>query len=72
MKINSKPVDMKAKYRVAANEYLAMGGSSFSVFKEGTDPVYSVPDVDAVVKYFAEKSPVQDPKQNRIIDISAK
>ncbi len=26
MKINGKPVDLKAKYRVAANEYLATGG----------------------------------------------
>ncbi|MBD2809504.1 bifunctional metallophosphatase/5'-nucleotidase [Xenorhabdus sp. Vera] len=72
MKINSKLVDMKAKYRVASNEYLATGGSNFSVFKEGTDPVYSVPDVDAVVKYFTEKSPIQYPKQDRIIDIGAK
>ncbi|WP_340610922.1 bifunctional metallophosphatase/5'-nucleotidase [Xenorhabdus bharatensis] len=71
MKINGKPVDMKAKYRVAANEYLATGGSNFSVFKEGTDPVYSVPDVDAVVKYFAEKSPIAYPKKDRITDISS-
>ncbi|WP_319939122.1 bifunctional metallophosphatase/5'-nucleotidase [Xenorhabdus littoralis] len=72
MKINGKPVDMKAKYRVAANEYLATGGSNFSVFKEGTDPVYSVPDVDAVVKYFKEKSPIHYPKLDRIIDLGAK
>ncbi|WP_340615016.1 bifunctional metallophosphatase/5'-nucleotidase [Xenorhabdus thailandensis] len=72
MKINGKTVDMQAKYRVAANDYLATGGSSFSVFKEGTDPVYSMPDVDAVVKYFTEKSPIQYPKQDRIIDIGTK
>ncbi|SFU38336.1 hypothetical protein [Xenorhabdus koppenhoeferi] len=40
--------------------------------KEGTDPVYNVLDVDAVVKYFTEKSPIQYPKQDRIIDIGAK
>ncbi|MBI6549020.1 bifunctional metallophosphatase/5'-nucleotidase [Xenorhabdus lircayensis] len=72
IKINGKPVDIKAKYRVAANEYLATGGSSFSVFKEGTDPVYNVPDVDAVVKFFSEKSPIYYPKQDRIIDLGAK
>ncbi|MGS0629368.1 MULTISPECIES: bifunctional metallophosphatase/5'-nucleotidase [Photorhabdus] len=69
MKINGKPVELSGKYRVVANEYLAMGGSSFSVFKEGTDPVYSVPDVDAVVKYFAEKSPVAYPTQARIVNV---
>ncbi|PHM39980.1 Adenosine synthase A [Xenorhabdus mauleonii] len=72
MKINGKPVEMSAKYRVAANEYLATGGSNFSVFKEGTDPVYSVPDVDAVVKYFKEKSPIRYPEQDRIIDLGSK
>ncbi|AOM41195.1 bifunctional metallophosphatase/5'-nucleotidase [Xenorhabdus hominickii] len=72
MKINGKPVDLQTKYRVAANEYLATGGSSFSVFKEGTDPVYNVPDIDAVVKYFTEKSPIYYPKQDRIIDLGAK
>ncbi|WP_340615322.1 bifunctional metallophosphatase/5'-nucleotidase [Xenorhabdus entomophaga] len=72
IKINGKPIDLKAKYRVAANEYLATGGSSFSVFKEGTDPVYNVPDVDAVVKYFTEKSPIHYPKQDRIIDLGRK
>ncbi|CAM3930340.1 bifunctional metallophosphatase/5'-nucleotidase [Xenorhabdus thuongxuanensis] len=72
MKINDQPVDMQEKYRVAANEYLATGGSSFSVFKEGTDPVYSLSDVDAVVKYFIEKSPIQYPKYDRIIDIGTK
>ncbi|KMJ46112.1 5'-nucleotidase [Xenorhabdus khoisanae] len=72
IKINGKPIDLKAKYRVAANEYLATGGSNFSVFKEGTDPVYNVPDVDAVVKYFTEKSPIHYPKQDRIIDLGRK
>lgn len=72
MKINGKPVDLKAKYRVAANEYLATGGSNFSVFKEGTDPVYSVPDIEAVVNYFAKKSPIIYPKQDRIVDINRK
>ncbi|HEK2813124.1 TPA: bifunctional metallophosphatase/5'-nucleotidase [Proteus mirabilis] len=66
MRIDGKPVDMKANYRVVANEYLATGGSNFSVLKEGKDPVYSVPDVDAVVKYFAEQSPIAQPKANNI------
>lgn len=72
MKINGKPVKLKGKCRVVANEFLATGGSSFSVFKEGTDPVYGVPDVDAVVKYFSEKSPIAYPKQARIVDVNKK
>ncbi|MCT8347289.1 bifunctional metallophosphatase/5'-nucleotidase [Photorhabdus temperata] len=72
MKINGKPVKLKGKYRVVANEFLATGGSSFSVFKEGTDPIYGVPDVDAVVKYFAERSPIAYPEQARIVDMGEK
>ncbi|PQQ27946.1 hypothetical protein C6H64_15490 [Photorhabdus luminescens] len=70
IKINGEPVELNLKYRVVANEFLATGGSNFSVFNEGIDPVYSVPDVDAVMKYFAEKSPIAYPKQDRIINVN--
>ncbi|TNH44293.1 bifunctional metallophosphatase/5'-nucleotidase [Photorhabdus luminescens] len=72
MRINGEPIELNGKYRVAANEFLATGGDNFSVFNEGIDPVYSVPDVDAVMKYFAEKSPVAYPKQDRIINVNEK
>ncbi|OCA52467.1 bifunctional metallophosphatase/5'-nucleotidase [Photorhabdus namnaonensis] len=70
IKINGKPVELNVKYRVIANEFLATGGSNFSVFNEGIDPIYNVPDVDAVIKYFAEKSPITYPKQDRIVNVS--
>ncbi|MEK9495224.1 bifunctional metallophosphatase/5'-nucleotidase [Photorhabdus sp. P32] len=70
MKINGEPIELNRKYRVAANEFLATGGDNFSVFNEGIDPVYSVPDVDAVMKYFAEKSPIAYPKQDRITNVN--
>ncbi|TDB54098.1 bifunctional metallophosphatase/5'-nucleotidase [Photorhabdus luminescens] len=70
MKINGEPIELNGKYRVVANEFLATGGDNFSVFNEGIDPVYSVPDVDAVMKYFAEKSPIAYPKQDRIINVN--
>ncbi|RAX03065.1 MULTISPECIES: 5'-nucleotidase C-terminal domain-containing protein [unclassified Photorhabdus] len=70
MKINGKPIELNGKYRVVANEFLATGRNNFSVFNEGIDPVYSVPDVDAVMKYFAEKSPIAYPKQDRIVNVN--
>ncbi|MCW7764139.1 bifunctional metallophosphatase/5'-nucleotidase [Photorhabdus luminescens] len=70
MKINGEPIELNGKYRVVANEFLATGGDNFSVFNEGIDPVYSMPDVDAVMKYFAEKSPISYPKQDRIINVN--
>nr|WP_278979384.1 bifunctional metallophosphatase/5'-nucleotidase [Providencia alcalifaciens] len=66
MKLNGKPIDMKKSYRVAANEFLATGGSRFSAFKQGKDRIYSLPDNEALMKYFKDNSPVQLPTDERI------
>ncbi len=66
MKFNGKPVDMNKSYRVAANEFLATGGSRFSAFKQGKDRVYSLPDNEALMEYFKDNSPVSVPTDVRI------
>lgn len=66
MKLNGKPIDMKKNYRVAANEFLATGGSRFSAFKQGKDRIYSLPDNEALMKYFKDNSPIQLPTDERI------
>lgn len=66
MKFNGQPVDMNKAYRVAANEFLATGGSRFSAFKQGKDRVYSLPDNEALMAYFKDNSPVKLPTDIRI------
>ena len=66
IKLNGKPLDMNKSYRVAANEFLATGGSRFSAFKEGKDRVYSLPDNEALMEYFKNNSPVSVPSDVRI------
>ena len=64
--INGTPVDRATSYRVAMNSFLATGGDGFSVFNEGTDQLGGEVDLDALVKYFMENSPVAPGPQNRI------
>jgi 5'-nucleotidase len=49
--LDGTPIDPAGKYRVAANAFLAAGGDGFSVFREGTERVSGVVDLDAFVAY---------------------
>jgi 5'-nucleotidase len=64
--IGGVAVDKAATYRVAMNNFLAGGGDGFSVFNEGTDPLGGEIDLDALVNYFGDNSPVAPGPQNRI------
>lgn len=66
MKLNGKPIDMKKTYRVAANEFLATGGSNFSAFKQGKERVYSLPDNEAMMLYVKARSPIVLPADIRV------
>ena len=42
----------RARYRVTVNNYLADGGDGFVAFKQGTDRLTGIYDVDALYEYF--------------------
>jgi 5'-nucleotidase len=64
--INGVTVNPAASYRVTVNSFLADGGDSFPVLKEGTDRLGGAVDTDAFEAYFAANSPVDPGPQNRI------
>jgi 5'-nucleotidase len=64
--LNGVQLDMSANYRVTVNSFLADGGDSFPVLKEGTDRLGGEVDTDALEKYFSANSPVAPGPQNRI------
>jgi 5'-nucleotidase len=64
--IGGTPISMTASYRVAMNNFLADGGDGFTVFREGTDQLGGEIDLDVLVRYFMENSPVAPGPQNRI------
>jgi 5'-nucleotidase len=51
VKFRGQPLDPAAKYRVTVNAFLAGGGDSFPVLKDGTDRVTGIMDVDALELY---------------------
>lgn len=67
MKLNNRKLDMQAKYRVVANEFLAEGGDNFTEFTKGTHPIYSsVLDNESLMKYVQKHSPLAVPSDSRI------
>ena len=61
------PIDPKARYRVAVNNFLADGGDAFTVLREGVERVSGMVDLDALEAYFKAHSPVAVPKPGRIV-----
>jgi 5'-nucleotidase len=69
IKINGVTVNPTTQYRVTMNSFLADGGDNFAAFREGTNTLGGEVDTDAIVEYFAAKSPVAPGPQNRIVRV---
>jgi len=65
--INGVPIDPNASYRVTVNSFLADGGDRFAVLVEGTDRLGGEVDLDALVTYFENNSPIAPGPQDRIV-----
>lgn len=62
------PLDLKARYGIVTIEYLARGGDSYEMLKEGK--IISSPepmDITVVEEYLKKHSPLQKPKGERIL-----
>ena len=72
MRLNGAPMTDEASYRVATNSFLASGGDSFTVFRQGTNPAGGMQDVDALERYIAAMGPTPPPlpPANRITRLS--
>jgi 5'-nucleotidase len=66
MKLNGVLIDPAASYRVTVNNYLALGGDGFTVFKQGLKPQVGVFDDEALFAYFQKNSPIAPPPSDRI------
>ncbi|MCL1601270.1 MAG: bifunctional metallophosphatase/5'-nucleotidase [Actinomycetia bacterium] len=53
-------------YRITVNSFLASGGDNFTVLVDGTDRLGGEIDLDALVTYFGDNSPVPPGPQDRI------
>ncbi len=59
IEVAGKPLDERASYRVATNDFLATGGDRFEVFKHGRNISTGEWVRDAVVAYIGKNSPVK-------------
>jgi len=66
IKIGGVPVAPGNDYRVTVNSFLADGGDNFSVLVDGTNRLGGEIDLDALVTYFGDNSPVAPGPQDRI------
>jgi 5'-nucleotidase len=64
--IGGTPITPTGTYRVTVNSFLADGGDNFAVLVDGTDRLGGEVDLDALVTYFGDNSPVAPGPQDRI------
>ena len=68
VRLNGRPIDPAAQYRVAVNNYLASGGDDLSAFTAGTDITdKGIIDLDALVAWIAPGRAPPQPDRIRII-----
>jgi 5'-nucleotidase len=64
IKLNGVTIVPSQTYRVAANSFLTAGGDSFTAFLNGSAVTTGPVDVDVLVEYFEQNSPVSPPLAN--------
>ncbi|HEX8574180.1 MAG TPA: bifunctional metallophosphatase/5'-nucleotidase [Allosphingosinicella sp.] len=64
--LDGQPIRDEAVYRVAMNNFLGGGGDNFTIFKEGTDPVGGLQDLDALEAYIAAAGTLAPPALGRV------
>jgi 5'-nucleotidase len=65
--LNGNPIVDTTNYRVEMNNFLADGGDGFSVFRSCTNQLGGEVDLDALVRYFQNHSPISPPAEDRIV-----
>lgn len=67
MRLDGQPIVDDRTYRVATNNFLAAGGDSFILFREGGAEIAGPLDVDMLERYIAAGSPLAPPVLDRIV-----
>ena len=70
MSLNGQRIDPAKNYRVTVNNYLAVGGDGFSVFKQGRELQIGAYDSDALFAYFGANSPIAPAVAGRILRLN--
>jgi 5'-nucleotidase len=66
VRLDGKPVEDGARYRIVVNSFLADGGDGFSVLTEGAERIGGPLDLDAFEAYVRDRKIVAAPPEGRI------
>lgn len=66
LRLDGQPIDPGASYRVTVNGFLASGGDSFVLLKQGRDAVTGMMDVDALEAFVKANPAIAPGAPNRI------
>ena len=72
VRVDGRPLDPAARYRVTVNSFLAAGGDGFEAFTRGTERVGGPPDAEALVEYLRPSlngPPIAPPGGGRIAKV---
>ena len=69
MRLNGRPIDPAGHYRITTNNFLASGGDSFTVLKQGTNRFDAGVDIDALEAWLKSNPPM--PTGGRVKKIGA-
>ena len=68
--LDGKPIDPAKTYRVTMNSFLAAGGDSFTVFKDGTDATVGPVDLDAFETWLEQADVTALPAEGRVVNLT--
>jgi 5'-nucleotidase len=66
IRLAGAPIVPTQSYRVAMNNFLFGGGDNFTTFRSCTSPLGGEIDLDVLVRYFQQKSPIAPGARDRI------
>ena len=66
MRIDGRPLDLDAAYRVTVNGFLAEGGGDFGLLREGRERVVGASDLAALEAWLAARSPLAPAAPGRV------
>ena len=69
IRLDGKPIDAKAAYRITVNNFLADGGDGFKIFRQARDPLPGIFDVDALEDYMKTAGTIEAPALGRITKV---
>ena len=72
MTLDGEPIRPEARYRVTTNSFLAGGGDSYSVFRDGTDATIGMADIAALEAWLQAIPPRAVPEELRTLDVTPK